>query len=117
MDLANGSGDPAHARNGGTRGSEETPVEVVKFTIVGNPNELKVSQCTFCAHRSPDGTACKAYPNGIPVELLYNDHDHRLEFAGDNGVRYQPIILGRVGLHSSKIRTNAEIELGMATIL
>jgi hypothetical protein len=117
MDLANSPGDPAHARNGGTRGSEETPVEAVKFTIVGNPNELKVSQCTFCAHRSPDGTACKAFPNGIPVELLYNEHDHRLEFAGDNGVRYQPIILGRAGLTPANIQSNAEFELDKAAIV
>ncbi len=92
-------------------------MDAVKFTIVGNPNELKVSQCTFCAHRSPDGTACKAFPNGIPVELLYNEHDHRSEFAGDNGIRYQPIILGRAGLPPAKIRPSAEFELDMAAIL
>ena len=37
----------------------------VKFKIVGNPGDLMVSQCTFCSHRSPDGTKCKAYPTGI----------------------------------------------------
>ena len=89
----------------------------VQFTIVGNPCELKVSQCTFCAHRSPDGTACKAFPTGIPVELLYNEHDHRMEFPGDNGVRYQPIILGRAGLPSSKIRPDAELKLDTAVVL
>jgi hypothetical protein len=89
----------------------------VQFTIVGNPSELKVSQCTFCAHRSPDGTACKAFPTGIPVELLYNEHDHRMEFPGDNGVRYQPIILGRAGLPSSKIRPDAELKLDTAVVL
>jgi hypothetical protein len=88
----------------------------VQFTIVGNPSELKVSQCTFCAHRSPDGTACKAFPTGIPVELLYNEHDHRMEFPGDNGVRYQPIILGRAGLPSSKIRPDAESKLDTAVV-
>jgi hypothetical protein len=71
-------------------------VAVLKLTVVGNPIDLRVSQCTFCAHRSPDGTRCKAYRKGIPVEILYNLHDHALEFPGDNGIRYQPIILGRV---------------------
>lgn len=66
----------------------------VKFKIVGDPAELRVSQCTFCAHRSPDGTRCKAYPRGIPVEILFNEHDHRQPFHGDNGIRYQPIQLG-----------------------
>jgi hypothetical protein len=89
----------------------------VQFTIVGKPNELKVSQCTFCANRSPDGTACKAFPTGIPVELLYNEHDHRMEFPGDNGVRYQPIILGHAGLPVAKVRPSAEFELDMSAIL
>ncbi|MCJ7754171.1 MAG: hypothetical protein MUP13_06380 [Thermoanaerobaculales bacterium] len=89
----------------------------VKFTIVGNPHELKVSQCTFCAHRSPDGSACKAYPSGIPIELLYNEHDHRMGFPGDNGVRYQPIILGHAGLPAAKNQPNVVFELDMAAIL
>ena len=66
----------------------------VKFTIVGNPGDLTVSQCTFCAHRSPDGTKCKAYPAGIPVEILFNEADHTLPFVGDNGIRYQAVQLG-----------------------
>ena len=66
----------------------------VKFTIVGNPGDLKVSQCTFCAHRSPDATKCKAFPSGIPVKLLFNEHDHTLPYEGDNGVRYQAVELG-----------------------
>lgn len=69
----------------------------VKLTVVGNPLDLRVSQCTFCSHRGPDGTRCTAYPDGIPVELLYNEHDHRCEFPGDNGMRYQPLVLGRSG--------------------
>lgn len=89
----------------------------VKFTIVGNPNELKVSQCTFCASRSPDGTACKAFPGGIPFELLYNEYDHRMEFPGDNGVRYQPITLGRAELPPATIRPSAEFEPDMSAIL
>ena len=65
----------------------------VKFTIVGKPGDLVVSQCTFCAHRSPDGTRCKAYPDGIPAEILFNDHDHTLPFNGDNGILYRAVEL------------------------
>jgi len=71
----------------------------VKFKIVGNPADLRVSQCTFCAHRSPDATRCKAYPKGIPVEILFNEHDHCEAFPGDNGIRYQPIQLGFAKKH------------------
>jgi len=88
----------------------------VKFTIVGKPNDLRVSQCTFCAHRSPDGTRCKAYPKSIPVELLYNEHDHRLEFPGDNGVRYQPIILGHPGPRPAAPKPKIELELDMSAV-
>lgn len=88
----------------------------VKFTIVGNPNDLKVSQCTFCAHRSPDGTRCKAFPGGIPVELMHNEADHRFEFPGDNGVRYQPIILGHVKPRSVPTQAAPELELDLAAI-
>jgi len=77
-------------------GHEERRMAPVKFTIVGNPGDLTVSQCTFCAHRSPDGTKCKAYPAGIPVEILFNEHDHTLPFVGDNGIRYQAVELGVV---------------------
>ena len=65
----------------------------VKFTIVGDPIDLRVSQCTFCAHRSDDGTYCEAFPQGIPFDLLHNRHDHRLEYPGDNGTRYTPVVL------------------------
>ncbi len=91
----------------------------VKFTIVGNPNDLKVSQCTFCAHRSPDGTRCKAFPAGIPIELMHNEHDHRLEFPGDNGVRYQPIILGNAVKKPAAVQPSEpseDFELDMAAI-
>ena len=73
---------------------EESGMPPVMFTIVGNPSDLVVSQCTFCANRSPDGTRCKAFPRGIPADILYNRHDHTAPFPGDNGVLYQPVQLG-----------------------
>ena len=68
----------------------------VKFAIIGDHGDLKVSQCTFCAHRGPDATKCKAFPTGIPVKILYNEHDHTLPYEGDNGIRYQAVQLGAV---------------------
>ena len=75
-------------------GRKERHMAPANFTIVGNPSDLTVSQCTFCAHRSPDGAKCRAYPNGIPVEILFNEHDHSTPFQGDNGIFYEPIQLG-----------------------
>jgi len=65
----------------------------VMFTIVGNPADMRISQCTFCAYRSPDATTCRAYPDGIPVEILTNEHDHTESFRGDNGILYKPVEL------------------------
>ena len=75
-------------------GRKETHMAPVNFTIVGNASNLTVSQCTFCTHRSPDGTKCRAFPKGIPVEILFNEHDHSTAYQGDNGVLYQPVQLG-----------------------
>jgi hypothetical protein len=36
--------------------------------------------------------ACDAFPRGIPVEICTGEHDHRLPFKGDRGVRYEPRI-------------------------
>ncbi len=73
---------------------EECGMPPVMFTIVGNPCDLVVSQCTFCANRSPDGTRCKAFPKGIPTDVLHNRHDHSDPYPGDSGIRYQPVQLG-----------------------
>lgn len=62
-------------------------------------------QCRDCVHyRGPDfdakrtakGTvlmawlACDAFPKGIPYQISAGEHDHRLPFKGDRGVRYEP---------------------------
>jgi len=62
-------------------------------------------QCLNCAHyrgadfdekRTSSGTmllawlACDAFPRGIPEEIRTGQHDHRLPFKGDRGVRYEP---------------------------
>jgi len=35
---------------------------------------------------------CKAYPNGIPREILTLKEDHRNPLPGDNGIQYEPEI-------------------------
>jgi hypothetical protein len=73
---------------------------VLKLTIVGDPDDLIVSQCVWCVHRSADGVSCQAFPEGIPVEILLNEHDHRTSFGGDNGICYEPV---EVNLEEDKI--------------
>ena len=55
-------------------------------------------QCVRCIHFDRQAQAdgryvCKAFPDappGIPCAILLSDHDHRLPFPGDNGIRFEP---------------------------
>ena len=33
---------------------------------------------------------CAAFPKGIPDAILLAEHDHRNEYAGDDGIRFEP---------------------------
>jgi len=49
--------------------------------------------CKQCRHWSEldfSGYKCKAFPNGIPEEIITSEHDHRKPYPGDNGIRYEP---------------------------
>jgi hypothetical protein len=54
------------------------------------PGDFFISQCAHCKHKSEDGEACAAFPEGIPDEILLNQHDHRDPFPGDHGIRFEP---------------------------
>ena len=47
-------------------------------------------QCGACKHYDED-LECKAFPFGIPDEILINKHDHTKPFPNDNGIRFEPI--------------------------
>lgn len=53
------------------------------------------SQCLECQFLlkvvDRKGLRCKAFPSGIPDEILQNDHDHLEPYLGDNGIQFQPI--------------------------
>ena len=51
-----------------------------------------IPQCLNCAHFNEDdedANACKAFPLGIPSEILLGRVDHRKAFPGDNGIRFK----------------------------
>lgn len=47
-------------------------------------------QCITCKHKWPGALQCNAFPDGIPVEIVTGEHDHRKPFDGDGGIRYEP---------------------------
>ena len=50
--------------------------------------------CTYCKHYNiddPVNYSCKAYPDGIPKEIIHSEHDHTKPFKGDNGIQFEPI--------------------------
>jgi len=50
-----------------------------------------MSQCMICKNLLDGKPAnCKAFPNGIPDEILHNKFDHRNAFLGDKGIQFDP---------------------------
>jgi hypothetical protein len=43
--------------------------------------------CLACARFRKDGT-CKAFPNGIPDDIVVFGRDHRTSVNGDNGITF-----------------------------
>ena len=51
-------------------------------------------QCFDCKHlflgKDNPGMKCSAFPDGIPIEIRKNRHDHRQPYQGDHGIRFEP---------------------------
>ena len=48
--------------------------------------------CTYCKHwdwESDELRRCKAFPDGIPMEIWMGENDHREPFEGDRGVQFE----------------------------
>lgn len=52
--------------------------------------DVSVSQCAACRRNRRDGT-CDAFPDGIRMDILVNDFDHRQPFPGDHGIQFDAL--------------------------
>jgi len=50
-----------------------------------------VVRTTMVNKSDSDVLCCKAFPSGIPDEVLQGENDHREPYPGDNGIRFEPI--------------------------
>lgn len=54
------------------------------------PLRNKAGQCATCQNYILRTTTCKAFPKGIPWEILTGRFDHSLPHPEDNGIQYEP---------------------------
>jgi hypothetical protein len=48
------------------------------------------TQCHDCLHYSGE-FKCEAFLEGIPRAIYTGEHDHKEEFEGDNGIRFESL--------------------------
>ncbi len=45
--------------------------------------------CNKCIHVRDDGLRCRAFPEGIPEEVLTGRHDHHFPHPDDMGIHFE----------------------------
>ena len=52
-------------------------------------------QCKRCEYfyNGRDYFSCKAYPKGIPPEIITGNHNHVNRYKGDNNITFKPNML------------------------
>ncbi len=69
--------------------AQRKPTDIV--VIDGEEEELYLeSPCFPCRNYLREHT-CKAFPDGIPREILDGANDHHQPYPGDHGIQFEPL--------------------------
>jgi len=54
--------------------------------------------CSYCRHldRTSTKRRCKAFPNGIPLQIWLGTNRHTEPYPGDHGIRFEPKTAAKV---------------------
>jgi len=61
---------------------------MISDRFIWTEGDLVEPVCNRCANTFGFGK-CKAFPEGIPHEILAGDNDHSNPFPGDHGIQFQ----------------------------
>lgn len=60
--------------------------------FIWEPGDLQVlGMCLACKWKAKGSNTCKAFPGGIPDPIQWGDFDHRNEWPGDGGIRFEAV--------------------------
>lgn len=64
--------------------------DISKFSPASNEPQLEVvGICGSCIWQRKNPFKCRAFPDGIPKEILFGDVLHTRPYAGDHGVQFR----------------------------